>query len=249
MAKHKIVITERDEKILLLLKKFGCVREDLLANYLGMDYSLASSKTIFHLLAGRLKKHNIVNRAKIIVGKTFYWSLAKAGADLIDTEILKKISLITLNHNDLVTQLAIDLLTKNPDINLRTEFEIKQELYGREAKEKKIPDLVLNNKIAIEVELSKKNNKKLNSIVSNYLRSDYEEIIYYCDSKSVANRLHKISNKNTKFKYKTFINIPIIAAELYEPELSNYSDFLRDNDSGQFKSSTEEKMNKLFGAK
>lgn len=249
MAKHRIVITERDEKILLLLKKFGCVREDLLANYLDLDYTLDSVKIVLSVLAFRLKKHDIINRAKVVIGKTFYWSLAKSGADLVDAEVLKKISIITLNHNDLVTELAINLLIKNPDANLKTEFEIRQELYGREAKEKKIPDLVIDNKIAIEVELSKKNNRKLNSIVSNYLRSDYEEIIYYCDSKSIANTLYKISNKNMKFKYKVFINSSIIDAEIYNPELSKNNDYLRDDDTGQFKSSIEEKIHNLFGSK
>jgi hypothetical protein len=38
MGKHKVVITDRDEKILGILKKFGYLREDFLARYLGLDY-------------------------------------------------------------------------------------------------------------------------------------------------------------------------------------------------------------------
>ncbi len=246
MAKYKIVMTDRDEKILYLLKKFGYIREDYLAKYLGLDYNLDTVRNVLHKLAGRLKKHDIVNREKIIIGKTFYWWLARGGADFVDTSVLKKISLVTLNHNDLVAELAINYLVNNHNINLKTEFEIKQELYGVDAKERKIPDLILDDRIAIEVELSKKNNKKLVNIVSNYLRADYTEIIYYIDSKSIANSLYKISNKNDKFKYKLF-DKSILLAINYNPNLDTDDDFLRDDKNGRFISTAEDKIKQLFG--
>ena len=84
MAKHKIVITDRDEKILGVLKKFGYIREDYLARYLGMDYSLKSVKDVLQVLSGRLKKHEIIIREKIKVGK----ALSQTKCNLTLTKML-----------------------------------------------------------------------------------------------------------------------------------------------------------------
>jgi hypothetical protein len=204
MAKHKIVITDRDEKILGVLKKFGYIREDYLARYLGMDYSLKSVKDVLQVLSGRLKKHEIIIREKIKVGKPFYWWLAKTGVEIIEAIPIKKISLITLDHNDIVASLAINLLIENPDLNLQTEFELKQNLYGADAREKKIPDLIINENEAIEIEISKKNNKRWVNAVSQYLSMGYESITYYTNSKSIATSISKICSNNPKFRFKIF---------------------------------------------
>lgn len=216
MGKHKIVITERDEKILGILKKFGYMREDFLARYLGMDYLNLKEKWVLDKLAIRLKKHDIIKREKIKIGKTFYWWLGKVGAEIMEAIPIKNISIITLNHNDLVADLAIEMLLKNPDLDLKTEYELKQEVYGKKAKEKKIPDLVINEVEAIEVEISKKNNKRWVNCVRQYLVENYNSITYYTNSVSIANSITKICHGNEKFKFKIFKNSEINKHEDFE---------------------------------
>lgn len=216
MGKHKVVMTERDEKILGILKKFGYMREDLLARYLCLEYATKNEKHVFTLLAARLKKHDIIKREKIKIGKTFYWWLSKVGAEIIEAIPIKNISLITLNHNDLVADLAIEMLIKNPDLDLKTEYELKQEVYGKKAKEKKIPDLVINEVEAIEVEISKKNNKRWINCVSQYSAADYNSITYYTNSVSIANSITRICHRNEKFKFKIFKNSEINKHEDFE---------------------------------
>jgi hypothetical protein len=225
MGKHKIVITERDEKILGILKKFGYLREDFLARYLAMDYNDNNVKNLLNVLAFRLKKHDIIKREKIKIGKTFYWWLGKIGAEIVEAIPIQNISIITLNHNDLVADLAIEMLVKNPDLDLKTEYELKQEVYGKKAKEKKIPDLIINETDAIEVEISKKNNKRWINCVSQYLAAGYSSITYYTNSISIANSITRICYRNEKFKFKIFKNSEINKHEDFEYVEQEQGDF------------------------
>lgn len=196
-------------------------------------------------MASRLKKFDIIIRRKIKIGRFFYWFLGKEGAILVGGELMKKVSLMTLEHNDYVAELAIDYLLKNPESELRTEYELKQELYGFEAKNTKIPDLVLNGKIAIEVELSRKNERRLSSIISNYLRSQFIEIVYYTHTKGIADRIYKLTNYNPIFKFKIFKNNSILTAEDYYPNIVTINEQPRNSVTGVFESDVKERLRKL----
>ena len=240
MGKHKVVITDRDEKILGILKKFGYMREDFLARYLGMDYLNLKEKWVLDKLAIRLKKYDIIKREKIKIGKTFYWWLGKVGAEIMEAISIKNISIITLNHNDLVMDLAIEMLLKNPDLDLKTEYELKQEVYGEKAKEKKIPDLVINEVEAIEVEVSKKNNKRWINSVFQYSAENYNSITYYTNSASIANSITRICHGNKKFKFKIFKNSEINKHEDFEYVEQEKCEFME-------KSAVDARLQEIFG--
>ena len=247
VAKYKIVITDRDEKIMMLLKKFGYIREDILASMLNVGYETSQDKQVFNQLACRLRKHNIVHREKIKIGRNFYWWLGRDGANLINAKTIRNVPIITIDHDDLVCKLASKYLVENPDINLITEFENKQRLFGFDAKNKKIPDLVIDDNIAIEVEISKKNYNRWNAVLTNYLSSDFKEIIYYTNSKTIANSIAKIASNNERIKFKIFSEDDINNAINYIPdELKNNQ--IRDKITQQFLGNSPlDKVNKIFG--
>lgn len=245
MNKLNTILSERDIKIFEIIKKFGWLREDYLAKYLGLNWNDLKVKTSLYTLAYRLKKDRFITKEKIIDGYPGYWSLGKNGAEFVSgKEEQKLMSLGTLRHNDMVANLAINLIVKEPLTEITTEYELKQELFGSENKNKKLPDLVINGKIAIEVEVSKKNDNKLAQIISHYLTSNYEQVIYYTNSTGIANKINRIAKKHSKFKFKLFKETNILLSEDYKPlEISELG--LARNLSGQFTNSSEEKLRSI----
>lgn len=231
----------------MLLKKFGYIREDILANMLNIKYETSQEKQVLNQLACRLRKHNIVHREKVKIGRNFYWWLAREGANMVNAKTIRNVPIITIDHDDLVCKIASKYLAENADINLIPEFENKQKLFGFDAKNKKIPDLVIDENIAIEVEISKKNYKRWNAVLSNYLSSDFKEIYYFTDSKTIANSIAKIASNNDRIKFKLFSDNDIINAIDYLPEEFKNNQ-VRDSLTQQFLSDASiNKVNKIFG--
>lgn len=237
-------LTERDIKIFELIKKIGWVREDFIAKYLQLDWNNIKTKHNLYALGIRLIKHNFITKIKVIEGYPAYWGLAKKGAEFMNSIEQSVIKLATLKHNDMVAELAIDIMTNNPETELDTEYQLKQEIYGRSSKNVKFPDIIINEKIAIEVEVSRKNDSKLSAIVSRYLSSQYEEIIYYTNSAGIAKKIKLLSQNNPKFQFKIFNGLEILSSKAYYPIVEINDKFFKIN-SGQFVSSIDKKLSEL----
>ena len=244
MGKISTILNERDIRIFEIIKKFGWLREDYIAKYLGFDWADKKTKNNLNTLAFRLKSGGFIVKQKIIEGYPGYWTLGKNGAEFINSEEQKLMPLGTLRHNDMVADLAIDLMVKEPTTEIITEHELKQELFGSEAKKKKLPDLILNSKVAIEVEISRKNDNKLALVLANYATSSYEQIIYYTNSTGIANIVNKLVKNNPKFKFKLFKDSNILVNENYTP-IENYEPEPVRSETGQFVNSADEKLRKL----
>lgn len=224
MGKVVTVLNERDIKIFELINKFGWIREDYLARYLGFTWGDIKVRGNMATLAYRLSKHGFIVKKKIIEGYPGYWALGKSGANFLGSAVERDITLMTLRHNDLVADLATDWLVKNKEneeFTLNTELELKRELFGAEAKKKKLPDLVIDGKIAVEVEISKKPDTRLATIIANYYASAYEQVIYYTNSKGIANRISQIAQNSSLFKFKFFEGVNINNAVEYMPAGGN----------------------------
>lgn len=245
MGKSNIVLQDRDIKIFELINKFGWLREDYLAKYLGLDWENSKVKNTMAVLAYRLSKYGYIVKQKIIAGFPAYWALGKNGADFISGVAEKKIVLMTLRHNDIVADLAIDLLVRGKVSELLTEAELKRNIFGDAAKKKKLPDLVIDGKIAIEVEISKKPDVRLSTILANYASSHYEQIIYYTNSKGIADRINKLSNSNVRFNYRLFKGIDILNYEDYKPGHDVIVGVPARNEHGQYESSHEKRLKDL----
>jgi hypothetical protein len=247
MGKKDVVLTERDIKIFDLIKKFGWLREDYIAQFLGFDWSLLKTKNNINSLAHRLSKSLFIEKKKIIEGYPAYWRLGKIGAEFMNATEEKKFVLMTLRHNDFVADLAIKLLIDGK--NVKTEYELKQDLYGEAAKKTKLPDLVIDDNLAIEIELSRKNDTKLAVIVNKYLMGNYKSIIYYTDSKVIANKVYQLSKNSSLFKFMLFDGVNIKGAVEYTPVNVEKFNASRD-EAGKFQSMNGiDALNKLMDNK
>lgn len=75
MKKHSTVLSQRDIEIFEIIKKFGWLREDFLAKYLGLNWNDLKVKNMLNLLAYRRKKNDYIVREKIIDRFPSYWTL------------------------------------------------------------------------------------------------------------------------------------------------------------------------------
>ena len=226
----------------MILKKFGWLRSDYLAKYLGMSWD-KKEQNVINNLAMRLKKEDYILKKKVIYSNPGYWSLGKNGAKFIGST-QRNLLYNEIKHNDLVAELAINYLISDSNISIDTEYEKKQEIFGSASKNIKFPDLIINKKIAIEVEISRKNDQKLSALVSHYLADNFEEIIYYTDNKGIANKINYFAANNSRFKFRLFDYPNILEYVDYVPiDISPVS--LPRDSSGQFINSAHEKLRQI----
>jgi hypothetical protein len=200
MRRGSMELTDRDIKIFELIKKLGWVRQDNIAYFLGLDYEDLKVNHLIRNIGYRLQKHGYIIKKRFIAGLPNYWCFSKFGADLNDAINEPKFVLQNAKHDDMVARLLIEYLKQNPQ-NIVTEFELKYQVISNQDKKIKIPDLVLNDTTAIEVEISLKNTSRIATIMRQYKFSDYKEVIYYTTDK-IASVMTNNNSLDSKFKFK-----------------------------------------------
>jgi len=200
MRRSSIELVERDLKIFELIRKLGWVRQDKIAYYLGMDYADSKVNTIIRGIGFRLQKHGYIIKKRFIAGLPNYWCFSRLGAELNEGIIEPKFVLQNAKHDDFVASLLIGYLRQGI-INITTEFELKQQLKFDKDKKVKIPDLVINEHVAIEVEISLKNLDRIGTIIRHYKFSKYSQVIYYTTEK-IAQIMLNNPTCDSKFNFK-----------------------------------------------
>jgi hypothetical protein len=200
MRRSRIEITHRDEQIFNLIKKLGWVRQDDIATYLKMDYSDVKVVQIMRDIGRRLQRHNYIIKKKILVTHPIYWCFSKFGATMCGGIAEPKFVLQNIRHDNLVAKILVNLLQKG-EFNVKTEFELKHETVWEKGKKIKLPDLLIDERVAVEVELTQKSSLRMNAIVRDYKFGRYEEVIYYT-TKKIATLMSEVAGENNKFKFK-----------------------------------------------
>ncbi len=200
VRRSKIEITQRDELIFSLIKKLGWVRQDDVATFLNMDYSKADVNHLVRNIGYRLQKHDYILKKKILTAHPSYWSFSKFGAQMCGGVAEPKFVLQNIRHDNLVAKVLIDLLQKGKT-NVKTEFELKHEVVWEKGKKVKLPDLLIDGRVAVEVELTQKSSVRMNAIVREYKFGKYEEVIYYTTQK-IATLMSDMVGDSSKFKFK-----------------------------------------------
>ena len=176
------VLSARDLSILSLISRFGWLREDNIATFLGSDFREPKDYIKIKGILNKLVRNGWLEKYKFLGDRPAYCTLSKIGAKSFNVRYLKTKSLVTIKHDDLVERLAISLLYRESDI--KTEMELKSEFVHGTTK---LPDFILDKNIACEVEITEKNKKRLLEIVKNYekLLNDnvYQKVVYYSDKK------------------------------------------------------------------
>ncbi len=196
--KVNIVLQKRDLKILEFLAKFGFANDKHIMQMLGLAEICRDN---YQNIIRRLIVNDYVNKERLVAGEYAYLLLGKRGADLLAANRVKKLVLNTLRHDTLVLDIYFDLLAKNPEYQITSERELRIAAGLKVGDKTTIPDLLINDKIAIEVELSEKSNARLIEIVGNYIRDvNLEEIHYFVKSKTLGHKILELAGWHRKFK-------------------------------------------------
>lgn len=195
-------ITERDERLFDFLFKFKYATIDQVAEYLQMTKRAAYKRVEFLQIEKYIDSISIKG-----YNKKFYALGVKIRNEFESVTYQKKISisLMSLEHHLKVTDTFLHFI-KNGVLEemICSEREIYKTRVGLTSRKKrlyKVPDLVIKLKngkfIAIEVELSKKNDSRMRDIFSEYiLNTTYWAVYYLCDKKSVRDFVNRATKKS-----------------------------------------------------
>jgi DNA-binding Lrp family transcriptional regulator len=195
-----LIITERDKKLFKFLSKFKYATVNQISNYLGISIDGAYQRL------SKLQRGKYLDSCNIGLNKKYYsnGSLIRARMEKSIDQKKVEVSFMSLEHHLKVTDFFLDLLDRGiKEEMILTSRDIFRTRIGISANRKrlyKVPDLVIKRDderlIAIEIELSKKNNQRLGEVFDNYiLNTSYYAVYYLCDSKAVKNRINRTVKK------------------------------------------------------
>lgn len=227
----QILLQPRDLQILQFVAKFGSVNDRHIMQILNMtnnhntnNQDQIASPLSFHnymRIIRRLIASEYLERVKIIANEYGYVMLGNKGEALLNIKRQKKLLLNTLRHDMLTVDLYLDFIGKNPNYVIQCERELKK-LHDIKFKDynnnpRKLPDLLINthqinehelsnsnvssHSIAIEVELTEKEQRRLIAIINNYIYNNpVNEVWYFVISSTLGKKIIELSNNNPKFK-------------------------------------------------
>jgi DNA-binding Lrp family transcriptional regulator len=195
-----LVITERDKKLFKFLSKFKYATVNQISNYLGISVDGAYQRL------SKLQREKYLDSCNIGLNKKYYSNGSVVRSQMKKSIDQKKVSvsIISLEHHLTVTDFFLDLLDRGIKeemiLTSRDVFRTRIGISDNRKRIYKVPDLVIKRDdeklIAIEVELSKKNDQRLGEIFDNYiLYTNYYAVYYVCNSEAVKNRVNRTVKK------------------------------------------------------
>lgn len=178
------MLTERDKEILRFISRFGyvCARHVIAAFPL--------SERVAYRRLQRLVQDGYLRRKRVLADLPRVYLLTHRGVDASGTDFgrVRNVRLQTLEHDLTVADVAVALLRLYPGSSWVTERELRRKTgqgFGIIGTREHVPDGVLllrgGDKIAVEVETSRKPRRRTERILRYYLRrSDYIAVWYFC---------------------------------------------------------------------
>lgn len=133
--------------------------------------------------------------------------LGEAGKNLVEAkggEFVSPPHINQITHDEVVSRIAIGLMGSKSVTALQTEGELRQKYMGwikktREGREAKLPDLLLEIKgseqtikVALEIELSRKNPERYRKVMNSYAaQKTAERVVFISDEEYIFDRLAK----------------------------------------------------------
>lgn len=189
-----MILTKRDCELLLVLKKY-----ELLSTAMIEELLFKGTRRTTMLRRLRiLEKEKLISRFQNTTSQIHLWSITDLGANKIGVEAFKNSwNKNTLEHDLKLIELRLKLEKLSFVQNWTTEQEIKSLVYKNnsrdEAKKKLIPDGLFitsnetqNKSVAIELELTLKDKKRIKEVIKNYLaKKDLNFVWYISTHKSI----------------------------------------------------------------
>lgn len=189
-----MILTQRDCELLMALKKYELLSTKMIE---GIIFKGTKKTTMLRRLR-ILEKEKLISRFQNTTSQIHLWSITDLGANKIGVEAYKNSwNKNTLEHDLKLIELRLKLEKLNFVQNWTTEQEIKSLIYKNnsreEAKKKLIPDgLFITNKetqnksVAIELELTLKDKKRIKEVIKNYLaKKDLNFVWYISNHKNI----------------------------------------------------------------
>lgn len=191
---REVLITKRDRELMRWLNLVGFATIGQIAEKMGM-----SNWAVYKRLK-KLVRIECLNHHRVYHGVPGVYCVTKQGAECVGSHLpaLRMISKTTYDHDLMVTRLVIKL-SKTLGGELTTERELRYQKsqngigqYGHIADAEIIKD---NKKIAIEVELNQKSNRRLKKIMTEYMKNfDIAEVWYFCANNQIKRQIMEYQN-------------------------------------------------------
>ena len=196
------ILQPRDLDILQFIGKFGYCQERHIAKLCDVRDVQASR------IIKRLSDGGYINKVKVLANVSAYLLLTRQSGQLLDVKPITKPSLNTLAHDTLLVDLYFYLQNKFSleHAEIKADKQIRKDLGIHEINDKlRIPDLLINDNISIELEISEKPKAKLQEIINSYVIDNSIQLIcYFLKSKPLLKKIHALTNDSDKFKFFLF---------------------------------------------
>jgi hypothetical protein len=198
LVRFKINYLSKNEFLILnFIAKFGYVEESHIIIFSQL------SKNYCQKILRQLVILELIIREKILNNRDHYLYLTKNGAKLLQIKTIAKPILHTLLHDSLLVELYLSLVNFNPNWIIQSDKELKRSNNRVISNKFRLPDLLINQQIAIELELSQKSDIRLNEILHNYIiDNNYSMVIYIVKNLAIMNKIKAIiDNLSDKFYF------------------------------------------------
>ncbi|HMT02820.1 MAG TPA: hypothetical protein PKD00_05845 [Burkholderiales bacterium] len=194
-----MVLQDRDLQILQFISKFAYCQERHIMKLCGL------SKVNCNKILTRLIKRDYLNKQKVLASSDAYLFLGKNGCELLDVTFSKKIVLNTLQHDTLLVDLYF-ILKNQYNCAIYTDKELR--VFHKVGQIHRVPDLLINQEIAVELEITEKSKDRLQEIVNSYIINDeINQVNYYLYNKNLAQKICNLSGYHKKFSFFIIKNI------------------------------------------
>ena len=188
------VITDRDIRIFKWVNGWGAVTVELLAAWLGVDFSTAARRVRKLIEAGFLRRIEVLGLRERPI------ALTEEGQRAAKDELtpLSGVRLGTWNHDCQMCALEPQILRWFPNGVLHPDRRIRINRALRGSTTSHVPDAELHRAvgapIAFELELSPKAPDRIQAIIDGYVTSDYAAVVYLIPDERMERYLRRFTD-------------------------------------------------------
>lgn len=197
---REVLITKRDREMVRWVNSVGFATIDQIAERMSM------SNWAVYKRVKKLVQIECLSHQRVYHGLPGVCSVTAQGAECVGSHlpVLRMISKATYDHDLLLTQLIIKL-SKNIGGELTTERELRyqkaQDGIGQFGHVADAEIIVDNKKIAIELELNTKGNRRLKKIITDYMKNfGVNEVWYFCANNQIKRQVMEYQTKSEFIK-------------------------------------------------
>ena len=187
-------LTNRDIEILKFINEFGFCE----ISHISRRFNLKRPRN--YQVIKRLINAGFIKHERIFYGRPGIYKLTIDGSNLTTLPPISKVPLSVYEHNLKLIDLYITLSEKHQNLEWMSERQLKHDKFKDGVGQTgHICDGIMvfpdGKKIAIELELSMKGERRLNQILKNYsMQFEFNEIWYFCE-KGLVGKIQKAAEK------------------------------------------------------